>query len=145
MGYNAEVYYVSKNAKIQPFEVPNVPEWYVFGGARIHEDGRIVLRDAYGKAYNSNQFAKLLSQHLKCGRIELEFIGDDGAKWGHVVYPGAVVDIEYTIVRKIAEIDGTLAPDAAADLTEIVTQEKGEVYEMFQDAIQKIKECTWTE
>ena len=50
----------------------------------------------YGKFYDDEEFAELLSKYLTKGYADLIYTGEDGAPWGFRVYPDKVKNLEFT-------------------------------------------------
>ena len=48
----------------------------------------------YCKWYESDEFAKILSDYIKEGSIDLSFVGEDGEMWGYKIYPNLVIEFD---------------------------------------------------
>ena len=62
----------------------------------------IELEDYFGKFYDDDKFAILLSKYLTKGTIKLFFIGEDGERWGWEITPNEVHEL-YCKVEWIRE------------------------------------------
>jgi hypothetical protein len=121
MGYYSMLNIVKNTAEFK--DIPELNEKIKLldsgsAGITITDKGEIETEDGsyYGKFYDDQQFAELLSEYIVSGRIELAYSNDDGDyPNGFIITPGKVVRTYAVMVPETDDsYDGLKAQLAAA-------------------------------
>ncbi len=109
MGYYSNFDFEILNAKANLRKIKNIEKYfsnpenghvYGFYGVKFDVDEQNFLKDIeleeyYAKFYDSEYFAQKLSKALVEGEVRLYFRGEDGEKWGYIVTPNNVEDLNF--------------------------------------------------
>ena len=109
MGYYSQFDFEILNAKVNSTKIKKIEKYfanpenghvYGFYGVKFDVDDQNFLKDIeleeyYAKFYDSEYFAEELSKALVEGEVRLYFRGEDGERWGFIVTPNNVEDLNY--------------------------------------------------
>ena len=109
MGYYSSFEFQIKDAKVDTEKIKEIENYFenpenenVYGFYNVVFDidkenyiRDIILEEYYAKFYDSEYFAEELSKALIEGKVKLHFTGEDGERWGFVITPNNVEDLNF--------------------------------------------------
>jgi len=114
LGYYSDMSYAINGAVCDRQKVKELEDYFadienhdVYGFYEVKlslsENGKlkdIWLGEYYAKFYDDRLFVDKLSHCLIEGNVKVEFVGEDGDKWGYFVSPGHIEEIIYVPMKK---------------------------------------------